>query len=76
MGEGPWLTVEVCWMGTAHLDKVSAQEHIPAKASASSKLSVEMQLAQHLYRISISRRKGHREASLVTAGCPCGGTSA
>lgn len=39
------MTAEVCWMvGTAHLDKIHAQEHMAARASASSKLSVEMQL--------------------------------
>lgn len=31
--------------GTVHLDNVHAGEHIPAKASAGSKLSAEMQLS-------------------------------
>lgn len=54
-------------VGTVHLDKVCAPEHIPANASASSKLSAEMQL--NVSTESAYHRKGQREeASLVTAG--------
>lgn len=57
-------------VGTVHLDKVRAQEHIPAKASASLKLSSERQL--NVSTESAYQRKEQREeASLVTAGCLC-----
>lgn len=59
------MTAEVCWMaGTAHPDKVLAQEHMPARASASSKLSAEMQL-------NISTESAYHRGRAERGGLPC-----